>query len=77
MYTDDEVYSETLMCFIKNIRMSQDTVTFFFPLGSNCDMSGAIKIATTILPGVRRIKTFSGLVMDTCYSLVNGTWIVI
>ena len=39
-----------------------------------CDMSGAIRIAEAMMPGVWRIVTFAGDVPDTEYRNWKGKW---
>ena len=73
------VYSSTLMCNLMGILPIVATVIRMdFPKNHCCDMGGAIKIATAILPDVRHIYTFSGLERDTEYhKRSNGEWVVL
>ena len=70
-------YSNDLACaWTSATAKDNETLVLFLQEKSCCDMSGAIKFATAILPKVTRIDTRSGGVPDTLYEKVNKTkWV--
>ena len=64
-----------LQCELKKADIPDDiSVAFYLADGHCTDMGGAIKLAKFLLPGVRRIATFSGDNIDTRYFLINEEW---
>ena len=73
------VFSRTLMCrVIGMVPFMEGAIRMDFPKNNCCDMGGAIKIATTILPEVKHIYTFAGKEPDTEYHRrSSGEWVAI
>jgi PAS domain-containing protein len=69
------VFSEELQCFwISWAAISPRALELRLEDCSCTDMSGAIEVATRLLPGVRLIQTYGGRKPDTRYELVSGEW---
>ena len=55
--------------------ISDNELALEMPPGNRCDMTGAIEIATKIMPNVQRIATYDGTEADTEYRRVLGRWL--
>lgn len=70
------IYDPALGCEYEGWRvLGADKIGLYMPEGDCCDMTGAIRIATILMPGVSQIDTFSGDVPDTRYRLEHGRWV--
>jgi hypothetical protein len=68
-------FSRILVCNIVSIKVTEQVIHLYFPMHNCCDMGGAIKVATTIIPDIKLIYTYSGPALDTCYSKCrDGQW---
>lgn len=65
-----------LMCTWNGCRiLSGTSLGLMLGAGNCCDMEGAIRLATIILPPVEHILTYSGAIEDTSYhKSADGTW---
>ncbi len=73
MTTNRGVWSDELCCHWSAWRVVDET-TLALDLGTweCCDMSGAIRLAQGLLPGVQRILTYAGVELDTVYVRQSG-----
>jgi hypothetical protein len=68
-------FSRLLVCNIDSIKVTDQVIHLYFPTHDCCAMNGAIKLATTIIPDIKLIYTYSGPALDTCYSKCrDGQW---
>lgn len=68
-------WSDDLQCEWWCIRVLADgQIALAIAEGHCCDMHGAIRVATAVMPEVWRIKTVAGTVEDTEYWKVDGEW---
>lgn len=74
---DKSKYNILLQCNVLslNYNFENKKAIIFFPDGDCCDMSGVIKIFTTIDKCVEFIETFSGKTKDTGYKKIRGKWV--
>ena len=49
-------------------------LTLWMPKGACCDMDGAVRVGTFLMPEVTVIRTFSGMRADTMYRKVDDKW---
>ena len=68
------VFNTDLVCNLRAITVHRDAVIMFLPKGDCTDMSGAIKIATSIHPKCKRVVTISGDAVDMVYQIKAGKW---
>ncbi len=69
-------FSETLKCVWWKIEpVEPDGVLIHLGKNSCTDMAGAIRVAQAIMPQVRFVTTYSGMVADTLYAKdEKGEW---
>lgn len=69
------VRNSTLQCNLEAIRAIADgELQMEFPADNCCDMRGAIKLATAVMPSCWRIVTMQGGHPDTVYSFFRDRW---
>lgn len=75
--TDYSVWHPVLQCRVQVISYTYSTrcAQIWMPADSCTDMSGAIKLATSLDPEVRSIKTYADGCDDTAYALRDGAWV--
>ncbi len=54
--------------------MGDHAIRMDFPETNFCDMGGAIRLATAVMPEVQRITTFHGGFEGTEYRKAGGQW---
>lgn len=70
-----KIWNETLICYLSKVDIvDKNTVTFYLPKGQCTNMTGAIKLAKMLTPGVKTINTYSGKETDTKYVLRGKQW---
>jgi hypothetical protein len=69
-------WNKQLMCHLDDWVKYTGTgmVSLIVGRGECTDMSGAIKVATTLLPEVHRIDVFDDQRLDTVYQRTGDTW---
>jgi hypothetical protein len=68
--------SDLLVCECEKLVFPVDSmiVEMHFPDGDCCDMTGAIKVAEMLRPGVKEIRTYSGAKADAVYVKTGRRW---
>lgn len=75
MYQQASVWSEELRCnWWGWVVLAEGQLALGLDDRHCCDMTAAIRIAEAVMPGVWRIKTFSGQKAGTEYQKVGGEW---
>lgn len=73
--SDPGAFSRILVCNVDSIKITEQVIHLYFPANNCCDMGGAIKVATAIIPDIKLVYTYSGPALDTCYSKCrDGQW---
>lgn len=68
-----ECFSDDLKCFWRSIEVAgENRIRIHLQEGNCTDMSGAIKVATALMPDVTHIYTYSGAGLDSVYVKDNG-----
>ncbi len=68
-------WSDKLQCYYRGWMVTKEGwLSLILPEGSCTDMSGAIAVATAIMPNVERIQTWSGGIRDTAYVRKGNNW---
>lgn len=66
------VWNAELQCCLRGVVVRDETlIELHFPKYNCCDMRGAIKLSTRILPTATRIQTYEGNIPDTLYEKVG------
>src|ERR1700674_2826416 len=65
-----------LMCECEKLvfPVNRKIVEMYFPDRECCSMDGAIMVAEMLRPGVKEIRTFSGVELDTVYVKTGHEW---
>lgn len=76
METEQElVFNDNLQCYLQGARIDgKKTCYLYLSEHSVASMTGAIKVASFLLPSVERIITMAHNNPDTMYKKENGKW---